>query len=87
MADVSIQELKRNLSAYLARAEAGEALVVTRHGRPVVRIAAFRQPQVVIGPRFGKTRLSQVVRERVGEAALRHLQEDRRDRFDDPKGS
>lgn len=85
MADVSIQDLKRNLSAYLARAEAGESLVVTRHGRPVVRIAAFTQPQVVVGPRFGKTHLTQVVRERLGDVALRHLDEDRSDRFDDPK--
>jgi prevent-host-death family protein len=85
MTDVSIQELKQNLSAYLARAEAGEALVVTRHGKPVVRIAAVTQPQVVIGPRFGRTKLTQVVRERVGDEALRHLDEDRADRFEGPQ--
>ncbi|MBL8727534.1 MAG: type II toxin-antitoxin system prevent-host-death family antitoxin [Planctomycetes bacterium] len=85
MTDVSIQELKQNLSAYLSRAEAGEALVVTRHGKPLVRIVAVTEPEVVVGPGFGKTKLRQVVRERVGDLALRTLDEDRRDRFDEPK--
>lgn len=84
MTDVSIQELKQNLSAYLARAEAGESLVVTRHGRPLVRITSATEPRVVVGPAFGKTKLRQVVRERVGDHALRVLEEDRRDRFDQP---
>jgi prevent-host-death family protein len=85
MTDVSIQELKQNLSAYLARAEAGESLIVTRHGRPLVRITAATEPRVVVGPGFGKTKLRQVVRERVGDLALRMLDEDRRDRLDEPK--
>lgn len=84
MTDVSIQDLKQNLSAYLARAESGEDLVVTRHGRPLVRIVAVTQPQAVFGPGFGRTKLRQVVRERVGDAALRLLEEDRRERFDGP---
>jgi prevent-host-death family protein len=82
MTEVSIQELKANLAAYLARAEAGEALVVTRHGKPLVRITAVTEPGVVVGPGFGKTNLRQVVSERVGDLALRLLDEDRNDRFE-----
>jgi prevent-host-death family protein len=36
--EVSIRELKSHLSSYLARAQAGEELVVTSHRRPVARI-------------------------------------------------
>ncbi len=85
MTDVSIQELQQDLAAYLARAEAGEVLVVTRNGKPLVRIVAVTGPEIVVGPGFGKTKLRQVVRERVGDLALRMLDEDRCDRFDGPK--
>ncbi|MFB9733256.1 type II toxin-antitoxin system prevent-host-death family antitoxin [Ornithinimicrobium kibberense] len=35
---IGIRELKQNASAAVARAAAGEALVVTDHGRPVARL-------------------------------------------------
>jgi prevent-host-death family protein len=35
---VGARELRQNLSAYLSRAEAGETLEVTEHGRPVARL-------------------------------------------------
>jgi prevent-host-death family protein len=77
MPQVSVQELKQSLSAWLARAEAGELIVVTRHGRPLVRIVAAEDPQVRVRERFGKTSLHQVVAESVGERALAILDEDR----------
>ncbi len=36
---VSVRELRQNLSVYLRRVEAGEALSVTSHGRPVAMLA------------------------------------------------
>ena len=84
MTDISIDELGQNLAAWLARAEAGETLIVTRHGRPTLHITTANQPHVVFGANFGKTDLRQVVRECIGEDALRVLDEDRRDRFDGP---
>jgi prevent-host-death family protein len=33
---VGISELGQNVSGYIARAEAGEPVIVTRHGRPIV---------------------------------------------------
>lgn len=77
MPHVSVQELKHSLSAWLARAEAGEPVVVTRHGKPLVRIVAAEDPQVHVGDRFGKTSLRQVIAESVGERALGILDEDR----------
>jgi prevent-host-death family protein len=38
MARVPIEEMERNLSAYLARVEAGETLVIIREGKPVAEI-------------------------------------------------
>ncbi len=35
---IGIRDLKQNASAAVARAAAGEALVVTDHGRPVARL-------------------------------------------------
>jgi antitoxin (DNA-binding transcriptional repressor) of toxin-antitoxin stability system len=36
-----VRELKDRLSKYLHRAEAGEEVVVTSHGRPIVRMTAI----------------------------------------------
>lgn len=38
MREIGVRELKTNLSAALDRVEAGEAIKVTRHGRPVAEI-------------------------------------------------
>lgn len=35
---VSVRELKNGLSSYLRRAQAGEEIVVTSHGKPVGRL-------------------------------------------------
>lgn len=39
--DVGIRDLKAKLSEYLARAAAGEDVVVTDRGRPIVRLVPF----------------------------------------------
>lgn len=36
--DVAVRDLKDRLSEYLRRAQAGEDIVVTSHGRPIVRM-------------------------------------------------
>lgn len=36
--EVAVRELKNHLSKYLRRAEAGEEIVVTSHGRRIVRM-------------------------------------------------
>jgi prevent-host-death family protein len=40
--NVGIRELKAHLSSYLARARAGETVVITDHGKPVARIEPIR---------------------------------------------
>ena len=44
MKTVSVAEAKARLSALLDAAEAGEAITITRHGRPVARLTAATQP-------------------------------------------
>lgn len=38
MMTVSVRELKNGLSRYLRRAQAGEEIVVTSHGKPIGRL-------------------------------------------------
>ncbi|MDR0837757.1 MAG: type II toxin-antitoxin system prevent-host-death family antitoxin [Propionibacteriaceae bacterium] len=38
---VSVRELNQNTSAVLQRAEAGESLIISSHGRPVARLIPF----------------------------------------------
>ena len=43
--EVAVRDLKDRLSEYLHRAAAGEDVVVTSHGRPIVRMTAICQAQ------------------------------------------
>lgn len=43
MTTVSIAEAKAHLSALLNKVEAGEELVITRHGRAIAQISAISQ--------------------------------------------
>lgn len=39
--NVGIRELKAHLSEYVHRAQAGEEIIVTERGKPVVRVTAY----------------------------------------------
>jgi len=43
LANVSVRELRQNLSVYLRRVEAGESLSVTSRGRPVAVLSPRRE--------------------------------------------
>lgn len=44
MMHVGMHEAKTTLSKLVARAQAGEEIVITRHGKPVVRLAPVVEP-------------------------------------------
>jgi prevent-host-death family protein len=46
MTTVSVAEAKAHLSALLAKVEAGEDVVITRHGRPIAHVSAVSQPKI-----------------------------------------
>jgi len=50
MTDVTVAELKAKLSEYLRRAQAGEPIVVVRHGTPVARLVRYERPLIRITP-------------------------------------
>lgn len=45
MKTVTLHQAKAHLSSLLNEVEAGEEIVVTRHGRPVARILAVGEPR------------------------------------------
>ena len=54
MTSVSVFDAKAQFSALIARAEAGEEIVISRHGRPAVKLVAVgaaveRRPGVLAG--------------------------------------
>ncbi len=58
MSSVGVRELRQNLSRYLERVKAGEALDVTEHGRLVARLSPAGDPgddYVDAAARFGAT--------------------------------
>lgn len=42
MIEIGVREFKRDLSAYLKRAQAGELIRITSHGRPIVELSPAR---------------------------------------------
>lgn len=44
--NVPIAEAKANLSELIRRAEAGEEITITRHGKPVARLSAPKREKV-----------------------------------------
>lgn len=45
---LGIRELKNTASAVIGRVEAGETVVVTRHGRPVARVVPASRPTSIL---------------------------------------
>jgi len=52
MSTISVQEIQQNPTAFLARVEAGESLLVVRDDRPVAEVKPVRPPVKGLRP-FG----------------------------------
>jgi len=81
---VGVRELKAKLSEYLARAAAGDQVVVTDRGKPIARIVSYIEDSAldrgieegwIEPPR--RTQLQEVSRQRSERAILDVLDEDR----------
>jgi prevent-host-death family protein len=76
---VSIQDLKRHLSKFLALAASGTRVVVTRHKRPLAELGPAEFAHLHVGARFGRAKLRPAVREAATKGLyLRYLTDDRR---------
>ena len=80
MKTVSIDQLKRNLSAFIAEAAGGEHIVITRHRRPVVSLTRADLEHVHVGSRAGRGALRPLLKSATKGAYLDVLADDRRTR-------
>jgi len=78
MRTVSIDELKRHLSAFVDQAAAGARILITKHRRPVASLSGADAEHVHIGARFGRASLKPLLRAPTDGEYLRVLEEDRR---------
>lgn len=77
---VPIQDLKQRLSAVVSEAEAGEKILVTRHGRPVALLTSAAELHLTVGARFGRAALAPLLSRRATKGRyLALLEEDRGD--------
>lgn len=70
---VAVSSAKGHLTALIRRVEAGEEVVLTRHGRAVVRLVPIKPAVGVEGRRklLQAVRVSGAVKARAGESAAR----------------
>jgi len=80
MKEISIQALKRNLSAAIAEAENGAAIIITRHNEPVAQLTAVRSAHVHRGATVGATGLRPALKRGTKIRYLEILSEDRGNR-------
>ena len=78
MKTVSIEDLKKSLSALISEAEAGEIILITRHRRPVARLTSAGLEHLHSGEDFGRGELGTVPGASTGGRYLEVLLEDRR---------
>ena len=62
MTQISVQDLKAQLSGAIARAEAGETLVVTRHNEPVAQLTPVAATHLHRGVKVGAARLRPAIK-------------------------
>ncbi len=63
---VSVSEAKAQLTDLVRRAEAGDEVVLTRHGQPAVRLVPIR----AVGDRQARRRLMEEVRRKASQKAV-----------------
>jgi prevent-host-death family protein len=80
MNEISIQDLKARLSAVVSEAEAGDTIVITKHGRPVAQLSQVRPSHLHRGAGVGTRGIQPAVRGATNGRYLEVLLEDRGDR-------
>jgi prevent-host-death family protein len=77
MKQISIQDLKAQLSAAIVEAESGSTIIVTRHNEPVAQLGPARHRHVHRGERVGTGRIRAALRRGTKGRYLAALMEDR----------
>lgn len=63
---VSVSDAKAQLTDLVRRAEAGDEVVLTRHGQPAARLVAIR----AVGNRAARRKVMEMLRRRASEKAV-----------------
>ena len=77
MKSVPIYELKQGLASFIAEAEAGNEVLITKHNKPVARLARPGDEHLHRGTKFGKAKLIPAVKAKTAGRYLQILKEDR----------
>ena len=80
MKQISVQDLKANLSSAISEAESGQSLVITRHNYPVAQLIPAAPRHVHRGANVGKGSIKPAVKRGTKGRYLSILLEDRNDR-------
>jgi prevent-host-death family protein len=80
MKQISIQDLKAQLSAAISEAEAGSTIVITRHHEPVAKLIPVRPEYVHRGKQAGRGGIRPGLKVRTKIPYLAVLAEDRGNR-------
>ena len=78
MREISIQDLKAQLSSAIAEAESGVTILVTRHNRPVAKLAPADMIRLHVGKHYGRANLKPLLDTGTRGRYLEVLLEDRR---------
>ena len=68
MTSTTISKLKSKLSEYLSKVKAGDEVIVTEHGRPIVKLVPISPDSSVLSPHLLKLARSGLVR--IGSGTL-----------------
>lgn len=77
MKQISIQDLKKNLSSVLAEAAAGARWLITRHKRSVAELGPAERQHVHVGNQWGRGRIRPLFQAKTQGKYLELLAEDR----------
>ena len=77
MKSVPINELKQRLASIVAEAEAGYDVLITKHNKPVARLTRPDTQHLHRGSRFGKAKLTPVMKGKTAGRYLQILEKDR----------
>ena len=80
MKQISIQDLKTNLSAAISEAESGDTIVITRHNEPVAKLIPAHPQCVHRGKHLGKDGIRPALKRGKKLPYLEVLSEDRGDK-------
>ena len=80
MKQISIQDLKANLSVAISEAESGETIVITRHNEPVAQLISAHDHSIHKGKHFGTGGLKPAIKRGRKIPYLDVLLQDRGDR-------